>query len=236
MNDFEDALAGMLADRAGRIEPRPRHREATMRGARRRRLLAAATAAFVPLVVAVGAFAAIQDRDTAPAPRPAAPDERSAPAYSFTSRAGEYPIVATGTFRDAEWQLRAAAATPGQDSSVRMAVDVELPFRRLTTLPERVSLEEHLFVRYESYSWLLDGDTAVVFGAVDPEAETVDVWTTSIERGERTFRAELFEGYDAKASLSADYFIVFIPMHRTGLVIAEDADGNEVGVQTIHQR
>lgn len=236
MNDLESALAAMLDDRASRIEPRPGHRSATLRGARRARLLSAVAAAVVPLVVAAGALASIRSSENKPAPRPAAQEDGAPVAYSFASRRGDYPHVATGTFRNVDWQLRVAGVNPGHDSAVRITLELQGPVRRVTTTSQRVFLGEELFVRYEDGSVLFDGRVAVVFGAVDPEAEIVDVWTKGIESGERTFRAELFEGYDAKAGLDADYFLAFVPAHRTGLVIANDADGREVGAHPIPTR
>jgi hypothetical protein len=94
-----------------------------------------------------------------------------------------------------------------------------------------------LFVRYEDGSQLFDGDVALVFGAVVPEAETVDVWINHLGRPDRTYEAHLFEGYDARAGARADYFVAFVPANAgTGLVIANDADGDEIGAEVIPQR
>ena len=236
MNDLEATLETMLHDRAEAIEPRPGHREATLRGARRRRLVTAAAAVLVPLVVAAGALATIdQSSDGGPAHRPAAPDERTATGYSFTSQRGEYPFVATGEFRNAEWQMRVAAVSPDRDDAERITLQLQTPARNLVSTSSEVFEEQPLFVRTEEALWMFDSSVAFVFGAVDPEAETVEVWVNGINRADRTYQADLFEGYDSKTGVRADYFVAFVP-HGLGLVIARDGDGKEVGVVTIPKR
>jgi hypothetical protein len=237
MKDLEAALAAMLADRAARIEPGSGHHESTMRAARRRRVGTIAVATAASLALAVGAFGAVGGSNDSPAPRPAALDERTNNAYTFTSRPGEYPFVATGEFRNAEWQLRAAAVAPGgSDDRVRITLQIEGRVERLMTTSTETFRGEPVFVRYEDSAWMFGGDVALVFGAVAPETESVEVWIHGVDRGDRTFPAHVFEGYDAKTGLTADYYVAFVPGNRLGLVIATDGNGDEVGAVTIPQR
>lgn len=236
MKDIEAALASMLADRAGRLEPDQGHRESTMRAARRRRLGTVALATMASLALAVGALGAVRVSDDVPAPRPAAPNERTNTAYTFTSRPGDYPFVATGEFRNAEWQLRAAAVAPGRDERARITLQVQGRVEKLMTTSTETFRGEPVFVRYEDSAWLFDGDVALVFGAVAPETKTVEVWIHGIDRADRTFQAHVFEGYDAKTGLEADYYVAFVPGNRLGMVIARDGNGDEVGTQVIPQR
>lgn len=237
MKDVEAALAAVLANRAAKIEPDPGRRDSTLRSARRRRLGTVTAAVVASLALAAGAVGAVRGSNGTPAPRPAAPDERTNTAYTFTSRPGEYPFVATGEFRNAEWQLRAAAVAPGGgDDRVRVTLQIQGRVKTLMTSSERTFRGEPIFVRYEDSAWLFDGDVALVFGAVAPETEAVEVWIKGIERSDREFEAHVFEGYDAKTGLRADYYVAFVPGNRLGLVIARDADGDEVGAAAIPQR
>lgn len=238
MNDVEAALAALLSDRAGRVEPAPGHRTQTLRGARRRRVETVAGAVVVALALAGGGLGAVRAFEDSPALRPAAPDSviESSGSYGFTSRPGEYPFAATGEFRDTEWQLRVAAVSPPRGNLVRITLQVQGRARGMATASAQVPRVDPIFVRYEHGSWLFDGDVAMVFGAVDPDAETVDIWLRGIDHPDRTLDAHLFEGYDAKTGLRADYYLAFLPAQRYGLVIAKDANGDEVGAAVIPQR
>lgn len=238
MRDVEAALAALLAHRAGRIEPRRGHRDSTLRGARRRRVLNAVVAVVASIAVVTGGAVGVHALGETSSPRPAAPDaitESSGP-YGFTSRPGEYPFVAEGEFRNADWQLRVAGVSPDRDPRVRITFQMQGPVRGLMTTSTRVPRVDPIFVRYEDSAWLFDGDVAMVFGAVVPETETVDVWVNFVSQSDRTYDAHLFEGYDAKTGLRADYFVAFVPAHSIGLVIARDEDGDEVGAAAIPQR
>ena len=238
MNDFEAAVAEMLSARAERLEPAEGHRESTLRGARRRRVGTALGAGALSMAIVLSGLGVVRAVDDAPAPRPYAPDvaTESSGTYGFTSTPGEYPYVATGEFRDAQWELRVAAIAPHRDDSVRITLGADRPRTNLTTTFQEVRRVDPIVVGYEDGSWFFDRDVAVVFGAVAPEAATVDVWINHIDRPDRTFDAHLFERHDPKTGLRADYFVAFVPAGTLGLVIAKDADGDEVGVATIPQR
>lgn len=238
MNDIETAVAAMLSRRAERIEPVAGHRDSTLRGARRRRVAAAVGAAAVSIAVVVGGLAGVRALERPQGVRPVAPDvaTESSGAYGFTSRPGEYPFAATGEFRGAKWQLRVAAVTPGQAGPTRITFQMRKRLRSSMTSQALATRVDPLFVRYEESAFVFEGEVAMVFGAVAPETETVDVWINGIDRPERTFDAHLFESYDAKNGRRADYFAAFVPSNSLGLVIAKDGDGDEVGTAIIPRR
>ncbi len=238
MNDFEAALAATLTTRAERVEPRVGHREATLRGARRRRAVTSVAAVLAAVAIAGGGFVGVRAFDDAPRPRPAAPDTftETSGSYGFTSMPGDYPFAATGELRGNEWQLRVAGVHPGQDSPVRITFQIQRPRRNLSTTSLVVPRVDPIAVRYEDATWLVDRNLAVVFGAVDPRAATVDVWVNHIDGPDRTYDAHLFEGYDAKTGLRADYYVAFVPADLLGIVIAKDSDGAEVGAGSIPTR
>lgn len=240
MKDVEAALAAMLSERVERIAPADGHRETTLRGARRRRRVSALGTVVTSLAIVAGGFAAVGALETAPPrpPRPAAPDTftETSGSYGFTSRPGEYPFAATGEFRGNPWHLRVAAVNPGHESPLRITFQIQRPKRNLSTTSLDVPRVDPIAVRYEDATWLVDGNVGVVFGAVDPRAATVDAWINHVEGPNRTYDAHLFEGYDAKAGVRADYYVAFVPADLIGLVIAEDEDGNEVGVASIPTR
>lgn len=240
MNDLEAALAAMLSYRAERIEPLAGHRDSTLRGARRRRIAVSVGVGVVSAAVFLGGLGAVRALDAAPVRRAAAPDgvTESSGSFGFTSEPGEYPFVATGEFRGAEWQLRAAGVSPGDEGPVRITLQIERTDRdALITTAAQVRRVDPIVATYEDGAWLFGGDVAMVFGAVDPDAATVDVWMNHVTRPDRTFDAHLFEGYDARTGLRADYYVAFVPANvGIGLVIADDANGEEVGVAAIPGR
>lgn len=237
MIDVEATLAAVLEERAGRIEPARNHRGSTLRGARRRRVAAVVGAAVMSVAVVAGTVGAVRALDDTPSVRATGPDaatESSGP-YGFESRSGEYPFVATGTFRNADWGLRVAVVSPG-DPRVRITFEMERRGRRSVTTSTVVHRVDPMLVRYEESAWLFDGDVAMVYGAVTPEAESVEVRLDGVDGPDRSFDAHVFEGYDSKSGSSADYFLAFVPDHMYGLVVAHDAEGNEVDTAVMPQR
>ena len=243
MKDVEAALAAMLADRAGRIEPGHGHRESTMRAARRRRLSTVAAATVASLALAVGAFGAVRSSNDTPAPRPAAPrgSEKTFTTtgdYGFWSRAGSgYPYVATGLFRSAEWQLRAAAVSFEPDAYTRLTLQVRFRGSELGTSTGLKSVDDGLFVNYHpGGEWIYDGDFAMVFGAAPAATEAVYLLLDRNGTGPPRIEAHVYEGYDPKTSLRADYYVAFVPAGSTGRVVAEDAEAREVDSAVIPTR
>lgn len=241
MSDVELTLAAMLADRAERIEPQHGHRERTLGRARRRRVLNTVTAGVVSLAVVAGGIGAVRALDTAPAVRPAAPGESgktlaTAGGYGFWSRAGaEYPYVATGFFRSAEWQLRAAAVSFEPDAYTRLTLQLRLRGSE-TGASTGLKTLDGLFVTYQPVDdWAGEG-FAMVFGAAPPDAETVDVLVERNGADPERIEAHVYEGYDPKTSLVADYYVAFVPDGATGRVVAHDGEGREVESAVIPTR
>jgi hypothetical protein len=243
MSDVELTLSAMLVDRAERIEPQHGHRERTLGRARRRRIVNAVTAGVVSLAVVAGGVGAVQALDTAPAVRPAAPEGpgrtfATAGDYGFWSRNGtEYPYVATGFFRSAEWQLRAAAVSFAPDAYTRLTLQIRMRGSELGASTGLKSVDEGIFVNYHpGGEWAFDGDVAMVFGAAPPGAETVDVLVERNGADPQRIEAHVYEGYDARTPLVADYYLAFVPAGAAGRVVAHDDEGREVDEAVIPTR
>lgn len=242
MSDVELTLSAMLADRAEKIEPRDGHRERALGRARRRRVLNVVTAGFASLAVVAGGLGAARALDTSPAVRPAAADGSgktfaTTGDYGFWSRTGDgYPYVATGSFRSAEWELRAAAISLEPDAFTRLTLQVRLRGSQVGTSTGLQTLDG-LFVTYHpAGEWAYDGDFAMVFGAAPADAETVDLFVEQNGADPQRIEAHLYEGYDPKTSLTADYYVAFVRAGATGRVVARDGEGREVDSAVIPTR
>jgi hypothetical protein len=229
MSDVEQALSVLLEERAERVGARPGHREATLRRARRRRAVNAGAAAVVVVAAGLGVVRTVdrgpQDRPAAPAAH--GPTTATAGDYGFWSKAGpEYPWVARGYFRERRWELRAAAIRMGD------------PLTRVTLVVERrgyhagasastgfESLDGGLFVQHYGLTSVFDREVAVVFGAATPATQAVDV---VMDEDGAAIEAHVYEGYDARTGIEADYWVAFVPADTGGRVIARNAEGAEV--------
>lgn len=237
MNDVETAFAAMLTERAERIAPVRGLREQTLRRARRRRVVNGILAGTAVVLLVGGGLGAVRALDTSTDPvRPAAPEmsgETTATAgtYGFWSTtAAEYPYVATGYFRGAEWELRAAATTLSPGSELRVSFVIggagSGSVSATATLDGSV---DPLFVDYAFGDWTKEGDVALVYGTAPLEAETVEV---SMQNGELV-EAHVFQGYDNKAARDLDYFVAFVPADLSGEVMARDGEGRAVASAVI---
>lgn len=245
MSDVELTLTAMLVERAEGIEPQHGHREQTLGRARRRRILNTVMTGVMSLGVVAGSLAAVQALDTAreavapaTAPRASGKTFTTTGEYGFWSRTGtEYPYVATGFFRAAEWQLRAAAVSFELDAYTRLTLQVRLRGSELGASTGLESLDDGLFVTYQpGGEWAYDGDFAMVFGAAPTEAEAVYVLADRNGADPLRIEAHLYDGYDPKTSLRADYYVAFVPAHATGRVVAEDAEGRAIDSAVIPTR
>ncbi|HYO61140.1 MAG TPA: hypothetical protein VEU29_04510, partial [Actinomycetota bacterium] len=169
MNDVENALSRLLVERSEKVAPDPGHRERTLGRARRRRLTNAVTAGVASLAIVAGGIGGVRALEPREA-RPAADrsDGTAAPAgeYGFWSWAGaEYPYVATGFFRSAEWELRAAAVSFEPDAHTRLTLQVRLRGSEVGASTGLRTLDG-LFVTYHpAGEWAYGGDFGMVFGA-----------------------------------------------------------------------
>ncbi|HEX2058435.1 MAG TPA: hypothetical protein VHI71_08705 [Actinomycetota bacterium] len=237
MKDLEAMLAVTLAQQAERLAPQPGHRAATMRRARRRRTANATVAGVMVVGLAVAGAAAIRavTPDSAVPPAGAIRSGNTtatAGPYGFWSRTSPvYPYVARGWFRGGEWALRAAAVRLAPNADVRLTFQLS-GTRRFTTSTYVRDYDDPLFARYVYGLWRSRENTAVVFGAADPAAKTVDV---SFRNGE-TIQAHVFTGYDPRTTLEAGYYLAFVPSDTPGEVVARDGDGRVIAREVIPPR
>lgn len=238
MNDVENALSRLLVERSESVAPNPGHRERTLGRARRRRLTNAVMAGVASLAIVAGGVGGVRALEPGPEPRPATEraDGTAATAgeYGFWSRAGEYPFVAEGYFRQSKWQLRAATVSLYPKSDVRLTLQMQTRGRSYTSTSRLFrDLDDGLYTAYERGSHVFSWTVANVFGATSPKAETVEI---RLNDGGGRIEAHVFEGYGASTSVYADYYIAFVPAGATGMVIARDADGNEIDADVIPRR
>lgn len=234
MNEVETALATMFVERAQGVQPEQGHRERTLRRAKRRRVRNAAAVGLASVVFAAGGFGAVRALDTSPeAVAPAGPGRSgtttstAGPLGFRSTTATEYPYVANGYFRAADWRLRAAAIRLGT-SDVRLTFDIGGAGSGSMSSSVELSPADLFAVNYGFGDWTEHGNVAVVFGAAPPETETVDV---TLETGD-VVRAHVFRGYDNKTTLELVYFVVFVPADVTG-DIAAHGGGRELGTEVI---
>lgn len=221
MNDIERELKLMLNERAGGVRG-ARDSNGTLRRARRRRVAAAGAAAMLSLVIATGAVAAFRGLRPDEAKEAAAPD--GAGRYRFTSTRGEYPYVATGTFRDTEWGLRAARVALPPEADFRVTVMLTREGRNAAGSFELSEIDETLTSGKVSDAHVLGREVEVVFGAVTPDVAAVEIEIR--DGGGTTIPAHVFHEHDAQAAyLAAGYYIAFVPRDAEGDVVALDRNG-----------
>lgn len=221
MNELERELRQMLETRAGRVA-RPGNEGSVLKRARRRRVTTAGAAALLSVALVSGAFAAIGGSDH-PRLQPAAPQERDAGELSFASTPGEYPHVATGRFRNVDWDFRAAAVRPDPGSDLRLSFTAA---SRMESHAKSTTLSDYegLVVELVEGEPALPRDIAAVFGVAPTGVASVDV---EMEGG-LTIPAHLFTGHDSRSSVQGAYYLAFVPRPAQGSVVARDAEGAEV--------
>ena len=221
MERIELELKELMMERATGATKVPPIRP-TLRRARGRQAVTVALAASVAVAVAggvVGARALLRDD---PAPRLAAPIEDGA--YSFRSTPGEPPVVATGEFRGARWELT-ATSLEDDIGSVELALvvtrgDEEARGHAGVYPGDSAVAAQSLFE-----TDLLDGASAV-FGAVMPEVVGVDVRV--VGRDDVAIAAHRFRG--ERRLGATDYFLAFVPGGSQGFVHARDELGIDLGM------
>ncbi len=238
MNEVETALATMFVERAQGVVPEQGHRERTLRRAKRRCVANTAAVGLASVVLAAGAFGAVRVLDTSPKPvAPAAPDRSgetiaTAGQYGFWSTtATEYPYVATGYFRKAEWELRAAAIRLSPDADIRLTFVIGGAGAGSMSSSVELSSADPFTLNYGHGDWTEHGNSPVVFGAAPPETESVEV---TLDNGD-VIQAHVFRGYDNKTALELVYYVVFVPVDVPG-EIAALGGGRELATEVIPRR
>lgn len=244
MNDVERALTVLLVERAERIAPRRGHRDDTLRRARRRRVTNAVVAGVASVAVVAGGFGVVRtldsSSDSSPDVRVAAPmtsgqTTATTGDYGFWSKTGpEYPWVAKGRFRDRHWQLRAALITPGESlTRLTFRIDDHLLLGGVGASTGFEEIDDGLYVMHHDLAFVFDHEVAGVFGAATPEAHTVEAVVDGITS---PIEAHVFEGYDAKTGIQADYWAAFVPADSGGRIVVRDDEGHEIASAVIPMR
>lgn len=240
MSDLERDLSELLAEKAGRISgPPPVGR--TLRRVKTRRALTVgiAGAALVGVFVAGGAMVqlAAEDRqdigpsaDDSPSPETGeSPLVTTEGPYGFTSALGEFPTIASGEFRGAEWELRSETLTEDGIDSVRLTWSVHTAEgESVSDQMDVLAGDDTLMMRHFALEDRVEG-TDVVFGAT---TRNVDSVTVEVADGEElSIPAHLYTHYDSHSNITAHYYVAFIPAESPGgtesrgFVIARDELG-----------
>ncbi|HEV2755044.1 MAG TPA: hypothetical protein VG318_04630 [Actinomycetota bacterium] len=221
MRDLERDLTVMLEERARRVAP-PADGARVLRRARRRRAVTAGTAVLVSIALISGAFAGIGGLGSTDPVRPATDGDEDF-TQDLRSTPGEYPHVATGTFRGVEWDLRAAAVRRGPGSDVRLTFAVSSERGGHSTSGPLRARYGTLVVNRLDESAALDPNTDALWGVARPGIERVDV---EVDDGQgTTIPAHLFTGHDSRTGIRASYWVAFVPRDANAYVVARDRFG-----------
>jgi hypothetical protein len=222
MMDLERELSEMLAERAGRATNPPMQR--TLRRVRVRRAVNAGLMGAAVIAVLVAGTAVLRAFPDG-GPEVVAPSDEvtTEGPYGFTSEPGEFPTIASGTFRDATWELTSETITNDGIDSVRMDLSITTADGEVTSdQMDVVASDDILMMQLFELEGRV-GDADVVFGATIPVVESV---TVEVADGNETkITAHRFMDYDSRSTITGDFYLAFIPAGAPGFVIARDALG-----------
>lgn len=225
MTQLENELRDLLDDRARRVEELPPMQE-VVRKAKLRRAMNAATALLALLLIGTVGTIGVRALLDPGAPRlaPATPDHSIADEYGFGSESsdGDYPVIASGEFRGASWKLTGKTVTRPSYDTVHVVLEVTKEGRAVSGEVEVVPGDDVLMNRHVKAGDLLDG-ADVVFGATVPGIDLVEV---EVAGEDMIFPTHTFADYDSHSTITADYYIAFVPSDSGGSVHAR----NELGV------
>ncbi|MGH2757077.1 MAG: hypothetical protein ACRDI3_04745 [Actinomycetota bacterium] len=230
MRDLEHQLTETLATRAGDVARRP-PMDDTLRRVRTRRAFTAGLASVVVLAVAAGAvtLAQVLPNEDGEGLFPREQVITSEGPYGFTSREGDYPTIASGEFRGATWKLTGKKVTERGIDSIDLELSITKGDAVITKQLEVVAADDVLMMRRAASSDVLGGADAV-FGATTPGVDTVAV---EVADGRRTsVAAHLFTDYDSNSTITANYYVAFVPAKPPGFVLARDELGTDLDRET----
>jgi hypothetical protein len=220
----------MLVERAGQVPLLPPMHD-TLRRVRARRAVTIGVASVVILVAALGGAAFLRvlsgegGRDLIS--RPGIITSKGP--YGFTSREGDYPTIAGGEFRGADWKLTGKKVTERGIDSIQLELSITKDGATTTKRQEVVAADDILMMRRVRTGDELAGADAI-FGATTPGVDTVAV---EVADGERTSVAgHLFTDYDSNSTITANYYVAFIPAADPGFVLARDELGTDLDRET----
>lgn len=231
MNQLETELRDLLEDRARQVDELPRMEEAVRRAKLRRAMNAGTALLAVIVIAAVGTMAvrAIVEPEAARF-APATPDRSIAGEYGFGSESsdGDYPIIASGVFRDASWELIGKTVTRPTHDTVEVRLEITKDGRTVSDQIDVLPGDDVLMNRHMRTGNLLDGADAV-FGATVAGVDLLEVEVA----GEATLLpAHTFRDYDSRSTITADYYIAFVPSDSAGSVHARNELGVDLDTET----
>lgn len=234
MTELERDLRTVLTERAADIRMPPEVRDEALRRARRRRMVTVAGVAAVFVALAATSTIAVQATlfDAAPV-RPAHQDrahETDGP-YGFSSRPGRYPVIATGTFRDARWTLEGVEERIGPGvHSMRMILTIDGNGAEFRSELRVDATDDVLLVEHVEPGPALDGEAGVVFGAAIKGLDSIVVDVAAPGDSIPTHR---FDRYSPRSDINADYVIAFVPVGEKGFVAARDELGVDLDLEPL---
>ena len=221
MTEIDRQLREVLRDKALSISADFGRHGATLDRARRRR---AGTVVLSAAVVLAGVAAGVAIATSTPRPndiQPAPPDNSEEVSHREWngSITNEYPEIARGKFRGRQWVLEGARGELAEGvDKVDLTFTIEGPDgpERATgeVVPDDDALQDHELP-------LGDDSAHVVFGSALEEIYTVDA---VLDDGS-SHHALMFTGYDSRSTITAQYFVMFLPWGADGFVFARDRNG-----------
>ena len=227
---FESELQELLKNKASSVKADRAVYQPTMKRARRRRVVVGGMAIVVFSALLSGGVvlgrSVFTEEAIAPAdPRPAGPkvtgDDWEG---SITNR---YPEIARGEFRGRRWILEGhqAGLGPGIDK-VDLTFTLEGSEADDVATGEVLPNDDPLLAHQLATS---DGSAHVVFGAAVDAARTIEA---VLKDGSR-HHAHISTGYDSRSTITAQYYVIFLPAGAEGFLYARDVNGVDLETEPI---
>ena len=228
MNELELDLRQLLTERADTVSALPQMQR-TVRRARVRRVANAGIATLAMVAIAsVGVAAVEMFFRSEPRLGVATPGFTTEGPYGFTSVEGSHPTIASGQFRGADWRLAGTVSTEAGIDTVHLQLSITKDAKTVLDEQDVAASDDVLVTSHVQGAEILDG-ADVVYGSTVPGLDSVEV---DIADGDGTLiRAHRFLDYDADTTITADYYIAFIPSDSPGFVHARDGLGIDIEVE-----
>ena len=229
MNELELDLRQLLAERAQTVGALPQMQR-TVRRARVRRAANVGVATLAVVALASVSVAAVEIF-VRPEPRPdvATPGITTEGPYGFTSVEGSHPTIATGQFRGADWKLAGTVTTKDGSDSVHLELSITEDGQTVTDEQQVDATDDVMITRHVETIDLLDG-AGVIYGATIPGVQSVEI--SVADGNDTTISPHRFTNWDATTTITADYYIAFIPGGGRGFVHARDELGIDLELET----
>lgn len=229
MNDIEMQLKEVMADRAGSVAVAP-DMGRTLRRTRVRRTANAGVGILTVVALTTISVAGVRAFTSPDASGPdlAGPGYTTGGDYGFTSIAGEYPTVASGEFRGAEWELTAMTVTERGIDTIDLQLEIRAGSRSRVEGLEVLPSDDLLMNRRVAASDVFEG-ADVVYGALVDSVDSAQVEVA--DGGETTIEPHRFSEYDSRSNMTVDFYIAFVPGDIPGFVHARDELGIDLDLE-----